>query len=156
MEILKNTRHELFCVGLAKGRSEKDAYIEAGFKCKVSAVYAAACRLRKKPDIAKRIEELKNAACRRNAISIDRTLEEIANIAYSNPKDFLDEIGEPIPLKDLPREVAAALGMKPADKLVALEKICRRLGIAKEQLEHHGNVVFVTPEDWLKREPEDK
>ncbi len=33
MPVLTNERHERFCQGIAAGRSQTQAYIEAGFRC---------------------------------------------------------------------------------------------------------------------------
>lgn len=42
-------------------------------------------------------------------ISLDRVLEEIASLAFFNPKDLYDAEGNIIPIHQLPREVAAAI-----------------------------------------------
>ncbi len=59
MPVLTNERHERFCQGIAAGRSQTQAYIEAGFRCESGKGAAqSAHRLRKKPHIAERLAEL--------------------------------------------------------------------------------------------------
>ena len=64
MPVLDDDRHERFAQGLAKGLSQADAYIDAGFKSKnrQSAAVAANSLLKKKPDVKDRVSELEQMA----------------------------------------------------------------------------------------------
>jgi broad specificity phosphatase PhoE len=64
MPVLSDDRHERFAQGLAKGLSQADAYIDAGFKSKnrQSAAVAANSLLKKKADLKDRVHELEQLA----------------------------------------------------------------------------------------------
>lgn len=66
---LKNTRHELFAQGLAKGMSAIDAYVEAGGPRSEATV----CRIAKRDDIQARVAELQA----RHAAQCDVTVESL-------------------------------------------------------------------------------
>lgn len=87
-------------------------------------------------------------------ITADRVLREIYSIAMFNLQDLLDDKGDPIPLKKLPRDVAAALtshtiiyrkgpdGQRypnvesvQVSKLAALDLLCKHLGIANDRID---------------------
>lgn len=57
MPILKNQKHELFALGLAKGMSQKDAYIEAGYVEKNAE--PGSSKLVRNGKVAARVAELK-------------------------------------------------------------------------------------------------
>ena len=59
MSPLENPRHELFAQEIAKGRSQQDAYVNAGYGNKIqSSTYASASRLIRNVKIATRIRQL--------------------------------------------------------------------------------------------------
>ena len=59
MPVLKNSRHELFCQNLAKGMTQKKAYIGAGYK-ETPDTQAYASRLAAKDNIRQRVVELQS------------------------------------------------------------------------------------------------
>ena len=67
MATLKNQRWEMYCQGLARGKSATDAYADAGYKpCRRSA-----SALRTKPDIIARVLELQGN--RQNRLVLSKT-----------------------------------------------------------------------------------
>lgn len=71
MAILDNPRHELFAQGLAKGKPQRDAYLDAGFQPSSDEVAdACASRLAKDDDISERVKEMQDKAARK--IELDR------------------------------------------------------------------------------------
>jgi len=58
MPVLKNSRHEKFCIEAAKGSSLKDAAVKAGYKDNCNLSYNTG-KLVKRPEIKERLEELK-------------------------------------------------------------------------------------------------
>ena len=85
MPVLANARYERFAQGIAKGKSQHDSYIYAGFgdkndgsgKSEPKDVRSNAGTLARKPEVAKRIQELVTAQAKRVGISVDDLLVEL-------------------------------------------------------------------------------
>lgn len=71
MPALTNTRHELFAQGLAKGKTQEQAYIDAGYE--PDAARFNASRLITNDNVAARVTELQE----RGAIRVELTLADI-------------------------------------------------------------------------------
>jgi phage terminase small subunit len=152
MPTLINTRHELFCQALAKGKSEIDAYTEAGYvrddgNC---------CRLAQKPHIKVRVREIMEKAAKRTEITAARILQGLAGIGFFNPADCLsvDDAGQvEVDLSRLDREQAGAIDVsididddgktktriKLADtqtRKAALETLGRAFALFTDRTEH--------------------
>ncbi len=72
MAALTNTRHELFSQGLAKGKSQTQAYIDAGYSPNGADVSSSRLMLGN-ASINKRVKELKERA----AIKVEYTIEDM-------------------------------------------------------------------------------
>lgn len=77
MPALENSRHERFAQGLAKGRSQSDAYTEAGYRESRS----AAARLAADVNICARVSEIQERAATRTEISVASITERLLAIA---------------------------------------------------------------------------
>src|SRR5579875_4062721 len=84
MPILRNVRHERFVQELVKGRSVTDAYGAAGYVRDASHGY----KLRRKPQVAARIDELLGRAAAKAEVTAERVLRELALIGFANMKDI--------------------------------------------------------------------
>lgn len=100
-----------------------------------------------KPDIQEAIREAMNERSKRTEITQDRVLQELARIAYSDPRHLYDEDGSLKPIHELSDEAAASLAgfevleapadggvvkkIKRWDKLKALDLLCEHLGIKR-------------------------
>jgi phage terminase small subunit len=78
MPILRNPRHEIFACALAQGKSAEAAYREAGYK--PSRPHAP--RLATNGNIRARVEEIIGSAAVKAEISIERTLQKLAEIGF--------------------------------------------------------------------------
>lgn len=160
MPVLKNTRHEAFAQGMAKGMTADAAYEAAGFKPSRS----AASRLSAKVNIRARICELTERSATRAEIDIARTLQEMVRLGTSDVRRLFDGNGNLLPISDLDDDTAAAVSavevvtkpgevdadgkrtveyvhkLKLWDKNSALEKIAKHLGMFVERVEHSGKV----------------
>lgn len=60
MPVLRNKRHEAFCLGMSRGLPREDAYVKAGYNCDPKAVSAdtASRRLCRRIDVKERLREL--------------------------------------------------------------------------------------------------
>ena len=78
MPVLKNTRHEYFAQSMAKGKSQRQAYIDAGYDCSnENIIDAAASRLLSNVKVSARITELKERAAVKTEVTIQSLLEEL-------------------------------------------------------------------------------
>jgi len=97
------------------------------------------------------LTECMQARAKRTEITQDRVLQEIARIAFFDPRTLVDEEGKPIPLKQLDADSAAVVAglklemlgavreYKIADKLKALDQCMSHLGMGKTKVELTGS-----------------
>ena len=115
---LTNLRHERFAQALAQGKAANEAYALAGYK----ANDGNASRLKGNERISARVQEVGRAA-ERAEVSLERTLRELAAIAFSNitkavtwgpsvqVREEKDEGGQRV------KVVTSAVSLVPRDKL---------------------------------------
>ena len=77
---LANPRHERFAQALAQGKPATKAYVLAGYK----ANDGNASRMKGNERISARVEEIVGRAAQRAGVSLERTLRELAAIAFSD------------------------------------------------------------------------
>ena len=82
MPVLKNSRHERFARFLAKGLSQRQAYLQAGYETKTDAAAdASGARLAAQPAVRARIEELAAAVADRSEITRAWVVEKVRGLA---------------------------------------------------------------------------
>lgn len=151
MPQLDNIRWELMAQELAKGKKQGAAYKAAGFKFNSR----SAAKLANNEVIVGRVQELMQVAIAHTGVTVERIVEELAKLGFSNMLDFIkiDEDGQPcLEFTDLDREKAAAIHeittdvitnprdgsvtrrtkFKLYDKKTALVDLGRHLGMFKE------------------------
>jgi phage terminase small subunit len=138
-------RHELFAQGLVQGLTARAAYVQAGYK----ASDASASHLSRNVKVQARVAEMMAEA----GVTIDRIVAELAKIAFSDIRKALDwgmaggSDGQPVQIitpkdsKDVGDDTSAIISevrqtnqgirFKFHDKLQALEKLGRHLGMFK-------------------------
>jgi len=126
---LANSRHEAFARNIAAGSTITAAYQKAGFEADRNAGAASQCLER--PEVASRVQELKQAAAQSVVIDAARVLEELGKIGFAT---ITDRDGDVYSLADLTREPIGAMSIKRA----ALADLGKYLGLSKETLEHVG------------------
>lgn len=117
--------------------------------------------LLKKPEIQAAVSDRMQARARRTEITQDRVLQEIARIAFFDPRNLFDKDGQPLPIASLDSDTAAVLAgldvveeylgtgedrkfigftkkYKIADKLKALDQCMSHLGMGKQKVELTG------------------
>lgn len=79
MAVLVNPRYERFAQGIAKGKSQHDAYVYAGFapNQKPKDVRSNAGSLARRPEVAARIKELLERQAKRVDVTVDGLLVEL-------------------------------------------------------------------------------
>ena len=80
MPILNNPKHELFAQGLAVGKSQRQSYLEAGYKDNAGTDSNAA-RLNGNEQIKARVQEIQTAAAKEAQITIERLTEGLLRLA---------------------------------------------------------------------------
>ncbi len=159
MPVLKNPKHEKFAQELAMGKTADNAYVLAGFKEHRS----NAARLSANEHIAARVEEILSKAAKKVGITIERVLDELAKLGFSNMLDYttVGSNGDPfVDLSQLSRDKASAIQeitvedftdgrgedtrdvkrikFKLYDKRAALVDLGKHLGMFKEKVEFTG------------------
>lgn len=77
MPVLRNARHERFAQELAKGKSQEEAYREAGYR----GDRTAACRLSTNVNVQARVAELQERAAIRSEITVATITDRLLAIA---------------------------------------------------------------------------
>jgi phage terminase small subunit len=168
MPVLDNPRHEIFAKEIAKGSSKREAYIKAGYETEnLEATSASASRLLTDAKVQARINEIQSSAAKRAEITIERTLLELAKIGYADIRkaakwgsalSVKNDDGEQVVVTDvavlnsdeIDDDTAVAIAevsrtkegikIKMHDKLGALEKIGKHLGMFIDKVEHSGSI----------------
>lgn len=101
MPVLKNARWEIFAHNVAKGETLADAHEHAGFKRSDS----NSSTLANKPEVAARIEEIKEIASKQAATALGVTKEkitaELAKLGFSNMLDYMTVGADGLPFIDM-------------------------------------------------------
>lgn len=120
-----------------------------------NSVGKTAHELLKNPKVAQRIEELRAEHRERHKVTVDRIVAELALIAFHDPGDFYEWDEKTVTLKpkatltpeqrrciaemsQTVTEAGGTLRLKLHNKVDALEKIGRHLGMFKDVHEHTG------------------
>lgn len=151
--------------------SQKAAAIRAGYS--PDTAKESASRLMRLPKIRDEIEDRMGEQTAKMGVTPERVLQELCLIAFANMQDVTDQDEEgntTVNMKNLRREVAASIAeltittkhgktttqthkIRLADKLSALEKIGKFLGMFKEKVEHTGTL---TLEQLVQKSMEEK
>jgi phage terminase small subunit len=140
---------------LANGGNATDAARTAGYSTRTARQQGS--RLLSNVDVSTAIAERTAKVCADHGLTTERVLQEVARLAFSDPRLLLDEHGALKPASEWPDGVAAAIGsievfeefagqgnmrmkigetkkVKVWDKNAALEKAMKYLGLFKNEL----------------------
>ncbi|MCJ2084617.1 terminase small subunit [Methylobacterium sp. E-005] len=168
MPVLSNSKHERFAQAVAEGQSASQAYVTAGY----AANEGNAGRLNRNERVRARIEEILQAGAEKAGVTVARIVEELAKVGFANMQDYMraSPAGDPyLDFSGLTRDQAAALGevtvedfkdgrgedardvrrvkFKLHDKLSALEKLGKHLGMFKDPDVNANITVNLAPSD---------
>ncbi len=164
MPVLKNPRHERFAQHFATGKTLEAAYEAAGYRPNKSHAY----KLRWKPQVAERIEEIQIKAAEKAGVTVERIVFELAKIAFANAGDYFvwgpngvtinpsedlteDQRSVIAEVSETRSETGGSIKLKLSDKQSALEKLGRHLGMFKEKVELSGQIDLTGTKDALDR-----
>lgn len=154
MPVLRNQRHEQFCQLVAGGMTGTAAYVEVGFTPNPGNAARLICR----PQVRARIEEIKARGAARAEVTVERTVRELADMAFYDPGEIgAANIKGPEDIQHLPEPLRRAICgwswdrqgnfvLKLANKDGALDKIGRYLGMYRDKVEHSGGVTITIGE----------
>lgn len=156
MPILPKAGHERFAQFIAQGMSASAAYVAAGY----SKNDGNAARLNRNEHVRARVEEILSEGAAKAGVTVQRIVDELAKVGFANMGDYLHATagGDPFFVYDqLTDEQKAALAevtvedfkegrgedardvrrvkFKLHDKLGALEKLGKHLGMFKDRVE---------------------
>ncbi len=169
MPALEDARAELYCQERVSGRTILDSFEASGHARDTG----NASNYNAKPHIQARMAELKNAAAERVEITQARVMAELAKVGFSDIRKLFTETGSLKRVEDLDDETAAFVSsvkvvtrrvpggdegevehvaeIKQWDKLSALEKIGKHLGMFKEAQAEPVQVNLVISDQELAR-----
>jgi len=143
-------RQKRFCAEYVACGNGTKAALAAGYA--TSGARQEASRLLKAPEILQEIERLRAPYLEKLDVGSERLIQELAKIAFQDPRLFFDKDGNPRPIGDLdPITAASIAGITHrqivsdgqargtvtkyilADKLSALEKLMRMHGMFKTE-----------------------
>lgn len=134
-------RHERFVKAyIAKGENATEAYLEVKPHVTRATAGAEGHKLLKLPQIQKAIEKHRAELRARFALTTDRVVQELARVAYFNPKRLVNDKGKPLQLHELDDDTAAGVtieldgdkvlrlrGVRPSEKNTSIEKAVKIL-----------------------------
>jgi phage terminase small subunit len=112
----QNAKHVAFAHAyIANGQNGTQAAIEAGYS--VNGAATAARRMLRIAQVKQIIADSTAKAAEISGLSVERTLKEIARIAYSDPRKLFDENGKLIDIHKLDDDTAATIASVDVDEL---------------------------------------
>lgn len=165
-------KQELFALGITRGLNLTDAYRRAFAvrpTTKAETVWSSASRLLADPKVSARVSELRERVAQHTILEAAEVLNEIRRIALADAIGIANEDGTLKRLDQLPPDLRACVSFyevrpngtvlyKFWDKLGALEKACRYLGLYERDNDQKidtlgdlvkslsGNVIGVVPQ----------
>jgi phage terminase small subunit len=150
-----NGKRARFCEEYLLDLNATQAAIRAGYSKKTA--YSQGQRLLKDVEVAAKIEELQEARSERTQITADQVVRELAKVGFSNMANYADwgpdgvelvAAGDLTPdqsavvseVSETVSEKSRSLRFKLHNKVDALEKIGRHLGMFKDVMEVKGEV----------------
>jgi Terminase small subunit len=140
MAPLPNPRWERFSREYASGESLASAYVRAGFADTPNARFNAS-RLRNKPVVRARIDELMGEFAEASAVKVEYLQHQLLPLLRANGQDLFDSVGKLRPIAELQRDCATAIKsirfdrktgcvseIVLADKIAAANALLRSIG----------------------------
>lgn len=154
-------KRDLFIKAFISNRGNAtQAAISAGYSKKTA--YSAGCRLLKRVEVKAAIEVERRDASEKAGLTVERTLQEVARLAYFDPGTMYDAQGNLLPVHKMDAATRAAIAgvevnetsvegvvightkkIKHADKNSALDKAMKHLGLYKRDNEQQPPTVVV-------------
>ena len=112
----KDDRRVRFAQEYAKDLNATQAAIRAGYSAKTATKQGS--RLLTRVDVQQAIGKLLQKVATKNEITVERTLQQIARLAYGDVRKLYDEKGNLRPIHELDEDAAAMIGGIETDEIV--------------------------------------
>jgi phage terminase small subunit len=124
---------------MTNGHNATQAAITAGFSAKTA--YSQGQRLLKHVEISGQLAEMAREAGNAAGLTVERVLEEVRRLSFSDPRKLFRKDGTPVPITELDDDAAAMISaievdadgrltrIRLWDKNAALEKAMKHLGL---------------------------
>lgn len=122
-----SVRQELFAKEYMSDLNATQAYIRAGYS--ENGASQSAEKLLRNPEMQKYINKLQTERATRCEIKADNVLKELAAIGMADLSKLYRNDGSRAPIDELNEETRQWVGIRPADKLKALELLGKHLGV---------------------------
>jgi phage terminase small subunit len=149
MPKLANPSYEIFAQNVARGKTQVESYVLAGFKQNDS----NCSQLAQRPEVAARITEINGIIAARAMVTSERVLAELARIGFADVTEAAQLGGGRLRVTDsaqLSPDLRAAIAevsqtrdgvkIKMHDKRAALETLGKHLGMFKENVDLNINM----------------
>lgn len=167
-----SARHQRFVAEYLIDQNASAAYKRAGYSAKGNSAEVNAARLLRNAQIREAIEAKLTKTLAKLELTSERVLQEVARIAFFDPRKLFDAQGEPLSITELDDDTAGAIAglesatergkpdadgnadmtyirkYKIADKNTALGNALKVLGLLREKVE----VTDTTPEEYRPEE----
>lgn len=113
------TRRDKFAHNyVLNGQNGTQAYLNAGYKCKIESAWVGAHRLLRDIKVRERVAQLQNEYHDKLTHTREQTIQEIDNLGHFDPIDMFDDDGKMLPLQMMP-----AIARKMVNKIeMSLDK----------------------------------
>lgn len=159
-------KQEAFCLAYVETGNASEAYRQAynvSPDTKPESIWVNASKTLADAKVSQRVMELQEEARERNAVTVDRVVQELAKVGFSDIRKLFTDTGHLLPPAEWPDEAAGAVSsvevvtkqsgetdedgrkavehvhkIKVWDKNSALEKLAKHLGMFVDRVEHTG------------------
>lgn len=137
-----NERQKAFALEYVKQANATSAAISAGYSAKTA--HQIGHQLLKHTGVAAEISRLSSRSEKKSALTAERVVQELSNIAFFDPATMYDADGNLLKVKDMPEATRRAIAgieqhlekgtkIRLSSKLGSLELAAKLLGMVKEQ-----------------------
>lgn len=135
-------KQQRFCEEYLSDFNATAAYLRAGYNCNVDTARSSAARLLTNASIQRYLAYLRDRVARRSEVTLERTVEELGRVAFSNITEALTFDGEGVSFRDsrqLPDSVTAAISS------IGMTENMGESGVSRRQsLKMHNKVAALT------------
>jgi len=135
-------KQQRFCEEYLKDFNATAAYLRAGYKCTPEAARRSASKLLTNSDIQAYLSKLRDRIARHSEVTLERTVEELGRVAFSNIEDALTFTADGVAFRDseqLPESVTAAIA-----SIAMTENITEAGTNRRQSLKMHNKVAALT------------
>lgn len=139
MPALKNPKHELFATALAKGKTQVEAQVAAGYKLDAP----NAQRLTRNDNIQRRVRELQNRVADRTEETVERVTRDLREV-FTEARNRMPELGAGA----MNAATNALMGIAKINGLI-VDKVQGEMLVIPKPSPAMVKTVDLSPEEWI-------